>query len=131
MNQLYIYIYPHISSLLHLPPFLLLAAGKLRVNFILALRFTYLIVASVWVFTFFLALFCSCLCFSHLKQLNCCWCSALLFSFFVSLEVFIYLFMAVLGLSCCTRVFSSCNERGLLIVAVCGLLIAVASHCRA
>ena len=39
--------------------------------------------------------------------------------------------MAVLGLGCCTWAFSSCSERGLLFVAVCGLLIAVASRCRA
>ena len=39
----------------------------------------------------------------------------------------IYLFMAVLGLRCCARAFSSCGERGLLFVVVCGLLIAVAS----
>ena len=38
-----------------------------------------------------------------------------------------YLFMAALGLSCCTRAFFSCVERGLLLVAVCGLLIAVSS----
>ena len=37
--------------------------------------------------------------------------------------------MAVLGLRCCVRAFSSCGERGLLFVAVCGLLIAVASLC--
>ena len=35
--------------------------------------------------------------------------------------------MAALGLGCCTRAFSSCGERGLLFVAVRGLLIAVAS----
>ena len=35
--------------------------------------------------------------------------------------------MAALGLRCCTRVFFSCGELGLLFVAVCGLLIAVAS----
>ena len=40
---------------------------------------------------------------------------------------FIYLFLAVLGLHCCVRAFSSCSERGLLFVAVCMLLIAVAS----
>ena len=40
---------------------------------------------------------------------------------------FIYLFLAVLGLRCCTRAFSSCGEQGLLLVAVHGLLIAVAS----
>ena len=37
------------------------------------------------------------------------------------------LFLAVLGLRCCTQAFSSCGERGLLFVAVRGLLIAVTS----
>ena len=41
------------------------------------------------------------------------------------------LFLAVLGLHCCARAFSSHGEQGLLFVAVRGLLIAVASHCRA
>ena len=40
---------------------------------------------------------------------------------------FIYLFLAALGLHCCAWAFSSCNERGLLFIAVRGLLIAVAS----
>ena len=35
--------------------------------------------------------------------------------------------MAVLGLCCCSWAFSSCGERGLLFVAVHGLLIVVAS----
>ena len=35
--------------------------------------------------------------------------------------------MAALGLRCCTLGFFSCVERGLLFVAVCRLLIAVAS----
>ena len=39
-----------------------------------------------------------------------------------------YLFSVALGLHCCARAFSSCGERGLLFVAVLGLLIAVASH---
>ena len=39
----------------------------------------------------------------------------------------IYLFLAALGLRCCARAFSSCGERGLLFVAVCGFLIVVAS----
>ena len=39
----------------------------------------------------------------------------------------INLFLAVLGLRCCAWVFSGCDERGLLFVAVRGLLIAVAS----
>ena len=40
---------------------------------------------------------------------------------------FIYLFLAALGLRCCTRAFSSCGKRGLLFVVVHGLLIVVAS----
>ena len=35
--------------------------------------------------------------------------------------------MAALGLHCCTWAFSSCSEQGLLFVAVCRLLVAVAS----
>ena len=38
-----------------------------------------------------------------------------------------YLFLAVWGLHCCAWASSSCGERGLLFVAVRGLLIAVAS----
>ena len=34
--------------------------------------------------------------------------------------------MAALGLRCCVQAFSSCGERGLLFVAVRGLLITVA-----
>ena len=40
---------------------------------------------------------------------------------------FIYLFLAALGLRCCTGAFSSCSEQGLLFFVVRGLLIAVAS----
>ena len=39
----------------------------------------------------------------------------------------IYLFLAALDLCCCAWAFSSCGERGLLFIAVRGLLIAVAS----
>ena len=39
----------------------------------------------------------------------------------------IYLFLAVMGLHRCVRAFSSRGEWGLLLVAVLGLLIAVAS----
>ena len=48
---------------------------------------------------------------------------------FVCLFVCFVLFvsLAVLGLRCCARAFSSCGERGLLFVAVHRLLIAVAS----
>ena len=44
-------------------------------------------------------------------------------------NLFIYLFLAALHLHCCAWAFSSCGERGLLFVAVCGLLIVVASLC--
>ena len=40
---------------------------------------------------------------------------------------FFNLFLAALGLLCCAQAFSSCGERGLLFVAVRGLLIVVAS----
>ena len=40
---------------------------------------------------------------------------------------FIFLFLAALGLCCCGQAFCSCGERGILFIAVHGLLIAVAS----
>ena len=43
--------------------------------------------------------------------------------FFFNINLFIYLFLAVLGLHCCAWVFSSCGEPGTL----CGG--AWASHC--
>ena len=43
------------------------------------------------------------------------------------LFVFIFYFLATLGLHCCSQAFSSCGERGLLFVAVCGLLTVVTS----
>ena len=49
-------------------------------------------------------------------------------SFFLKKFIlFIYLFLAVLGLRCCGRAFSNCSERRLLFIAVRGLLIVVAS----
>ena len=45
----------------------------------------------------------------------------------LKINLFIYLFLAALGLRCCTQAFSSCGERGLLFVAVHGFLIAVVS----
>ena len=47
--------------------------------------------------------------------------------FFFLIYLFIYLFLAALGLRCCTRAFSICGEWGLLFVVVRGLLIVVAS----
>ena len=46
---------------------------------------------------------------------------------FIIIFLKFYLFLAVLGLLCCTQAFSSCGERGLLFVVVLGLLIVVAS----
>ena len=41
--------------------------------------------------------------------------------------LFIYLFLAVLGLRFCARAFSSCGKRGPLFIAVCGALTVAAS----
>ena len=46
---------------------------------------------------------------------------------YVFKNLFIYLFMAALGLHCCVRAFSSCSEWELLIIAVRRLLTVVAS----
>ena len=46
--------------------------------------------------------------------------------FFV-IYLFIYLFLAALGLCCCARAFSSCGEWRLLFAVVRRLLIALAS----
>ena len=43
--------------------------------------------------------------------------------FFFSFYLFIYLFLAALGLRCCVRAFYSCSERGLLFIAVQGLIV--------
>ena len=48
------------------------------------------------------------------------------FFFFNKFILFIYLFLAALGLRCCVLALSSCGEQGLLFVAVRGLLVAVA-----
>ena len=50
------------------------------------------------------------------------------FNFYFIL-LFIYLWLCWVFIA--ARAFSSCGERGLLFVAVCGLLTAVASHCGA
>ena len=46
------------------------------------------------------------------------------FFFFLMKKLFIYVFLAALGLRCCARAFSSCGEQGLLFS--CGVR---ASHC--
>ena len=50
------------------------------------------------------------------------------FTFFKKI-LFIYLFMAVLGLRFCARAFSSCGKRGPLFIAVRGPLTIAASTC--
>ena len=47
--------------------------------------------------------------------------------FFLNFYLFIYLFLAVLGLRFCARAFSSCGERGPLFITVCGPLTIAAS----
>ena len=47
--------------------------------------------------------------------------------FFKIYYLFIYLFMAVLGLRFCARAFSSCGKRGPLFIAVRGPLTVAAS----
>ena len=51
----------------------------------------------------------------------------LLFALCIFLLFIYFYFLAALGVHCCPQAFSSCGERGLLLVAVHGLLIAVAS----
>ena len=63
---------------------------------------------------------------NHALMINCSL-SSILFYFILFFYKFIYLFLAALGLRCCTWAFSSYGEWGLLFVAVCGLLIVVAS----
>ena len=79
----------------------------------------------------------SCPLWLQLHQLSCSWSGfqfpvwgslLISFTFFLSFFFFlINLFLATLGLCCCAQAFSSCGERGLLFVAVRGLLIVVAS----
>ena len=47
--------------------------------------------------------------------------------FFFNKFIYLFIFLAALGLRRCTQAFSSCGEWGLLFIVVCGLLIAVAS----
>ena len=46
---------------------------------------------------------------------------------FFSINLFIYLFLAALGLRCCVWAFSSCGEQGLLFIVERRLLMVVAS----
>ena len=59
-----------------------------------------------------------------MKLLKVLFLGVLLYYYFLKIYLFI---LAALGVCCCARAFSSCRERGLLFVALHGLLIAVAS----
>ena len=50
------------------------------------------------------------------------------FFFLIIIYLFIYLFMALLGLRFCARAFSSCGKRGPLFIAVRGPLTVAASR---
>ena len=65
--------------------------------------------------------------FNHLQGLSLFSTFQFLFFFPFSFYLFIHLFLAALGLCCCAQAFSSCSERGLLFIAVRGLLFVVAS----
>ena len=46
---------------------------------------------------------------------------------FLNLFIYLFIFMAVLGLHFCARAFSSCGKWGPLFIAVCGPLTIAAS----
>ena len=81
------------------------------------------IVISFWSIDPFIIMKCSSL--SLINILKSTWNIVSLALSFIYL--FIYLFLAVLGLRCCAQAFSSCGEQGLLFIAVHRLLIVVAS----
>ena len=60
------------------------------------------------------------------KRINC-FSDVVFFCLFVFFNLFIYLFLAMLGLHFCARAFSSCGERGPLFIAVRGPLTIAAS----
>ena len=69
------------------------------------------------------------MCIIYVKEvIDTFFCASAFFSFFKKL---IKLFLSALGLRCCMWAFSNGDEWGLPFIAVHGLLIAVASRCRA
>ena len=63
------------------------------------------------------------------QPLDCQGSISCFYFFNILFKIFIYFFLvlAVLGLCCFTQAFCSRSEQGLLFIAMCGLLIAVAS----
>ena len=49
--------------------------------------------------------------------------------FFINLFIYLFLFLAALGLRCCARAFSSCGEQGLLLLRSTGSRHAGFSSC--
>ena len=43
--------------------------------------------------------------------------------------MYLFIYLAALGLRCCTWAFSSCGKRGLIFIAVHRPLVAVGSRC--
>ena len=64
---------------------------------------------------------------SWTRTRTCVPCTGRWILFFFNKFIYLFLFLAALGRRCCMRASSRCGERGLLFVAACGLLIAVAS----
>ena len=127
VNQLYVNIYPHISSLLRLPPTLpippLQVVTKHQADlpvlcgcFLLAIYFTFGSVYMSMLLSHFVPAYPSPSPCPQVHSLR-----------LHLINLFLSLFLAALGLCCCTQAFSSCGEQGLLFVAVRGLLTAVAS----
>ena len=75
--------------------------------------------------------FCSEFHHAEIKVLSRAVVSSEFFFFFFFFKIYLIYFLAVLGLCCCMRAFSSCGKQGLLFVAVPWLFILVASCCRA
>ena len=63
----------------------------------------------------------------HLPVVRLSHLSLNLLIYFKNKFIYLFLFLAVLGLRSCEQAFSSCGEWGLLFVAVCGLLVVVSS----
>ena len=64
--------------------------------------------------------------FSHLKKIFS-YSLYIFLCYFKNLFIYLFIYLAALGLCCCAWAFSSCSEQGLLFVEVHGLVIVVAS----
>ena len=71
-----------------------------------------------WSLFVLMLLFLFCIYQKTLPSVLVLFCTDIFFNMLISFYLFIYLFMAVLGLRFCARVFSSCGKRGPLFIAV-------------